>query len=103
VTPARFIRPRYAGRVNVFACAPISTPQSAGCSVLAGPAATLACATAGHTATNRTAASAQRGRRPPERPGCSLGALDRAVSRAEALRDRRLAPAEVGAAPTMTP
>jgi hypothetical protein len=103
VIPARLIRPRDAGRVSAFALAPISTPQNEGCSVLAGPAATLACAAAGQTATDNTAATAQSTRNPPERPGCGLGGRDHAVSRAEALRGRRLEPAEVGAAPTMTP
>jgi hypothetical protein len=103
LTPACFIRARYVGRTNALAFVPISTPQSWGCSLPAWPAATLACAAAGHSATASTPASAQSARRPPERLGSGLAAPDQVGRGAVALRCRKLASAAVGAAPTMTP
>ena len=87
---------------SALAFRPISTPQSWGCSLPAGPVATLACAAAGQSATASTAASAQRRREPPKRLGWSLGPLDHVEPGAAALRGRKLVLSGVGAAPTMT-
>ena len=101
--PACFIRARCVGRTSVLAFPPISTPQSRGCSLPAAPAATLACAAAGQSATDSTAASAQSARRPPERLGPGLATPDHVEGGAAALRCQKRAFPAAGAAPTMTP